>query len=121
MLLDSNILILYLNGDTSVINKLTAFYNSGRALFISVISITEVRSLSSLKRSELRKIDNFLDQFIALDVDQTIAKKASDLRRSQKLGFADAVIVATAFVHGLPLATRDQKLHKIASVQFVDL
>ncbi|MGA1864224.1 MAG: PIN domain-containing protein [bacterium] len=40
-------------------------------------------------------------------VDEVIAGKCIDLRRHRQIKLADAVIAATALVHGLSLATRN--------------
>jgi predicted nucleic acid-binding protein len=121
MLLDSNIIILYLNGDRAVIAGVNALQSTGRALFVSATTIVEVRSLSSLSVSDLQIITRFMNQFIVIPIDQTIAEKAGDLRRTTGLGFADSIIISTAVVKNLPFVTRDKKLHHVREVQFVTL
>ncbi|MBI3290848.1 hypothetical protein HYZ76_01040 [Candidatus Falkowbacteria bacterium] len=53
MIIDTNIIILYLNGDKKVINGLTEWKRQGRALFISSITVAEVLSLPNLTKSEI--------------------------------------------------------------------
>ncbi len=110
MILDSNILIGYLNGDTDLVSLLQEWRKSGSVLFISSISAIEALSLSSLTTADIQTIEDFLSDFIVIPVDLQIARIAGALRRKYKLSVPDSAIVATASVHNLPLVTRDKKL-----------
>jgi len=63
MVLDTNILIAYFNGEEKVIKMLSEWKNSGRALFISTISKAEVLSLPQLLPKDIEKFGSFLITF----------------------------------------------------------
>ena len=117
--LDSNIIIDYLHGDTAIISSLNEYREEQRALFISTITITEVLSLSSATPTEIKIIDDFLNSFILIQPDKHIAKTAATLRRNLNVSLPDALIVASAMVHNIPLATRAQKLRKIPNLDII--
>ncbi len=121
ILLDSNILIGYLNGDNAVISKLQAFRSEEVVLFISAITVTEVLALSSLTPAEIKIIEAFLSEFVILSVTGNIAKQAATLRRTHKISVPDALIASTALLHLIPLVTADVQLHKIPRLKTVTI
>ena len=74
-------------------------------------------SYSTVTRCELfagRSVDEAVVQtllapFRELDVDRTVAEKAGRLRCEMGLRTPDALIAATALVHGLALVTRNSR------------
>jgi toxin FitB len=52
-------------------------------------------------------VATLLAPFRELDVDRAIAERAGRLRREHGVRIADALIAATALVHGLVLVTRN--------------
>jgi len=60
-LLDSNILIGYLNGGKQEINFIASAKKDRDFLSFSVISKIEILSLSGLKEENIRDIENFLN------------------------------------------------------------
>ncbi len=121
MLLDSNILIAYLNGEKVVIENIHNWFKRNIALFISSISVAEVLSLPVLTPKEVIQIKKFLDYFIVLPFDYEIAETASFFRRKYKLKLPDAGIAATAFLRNLPLVTRDKEFTKIKELTILEI
>ncbi|MEK9154392.1 MAG: PIN domain-containing protein [Patescibacteria group bacterium] len=121
ILLDSNIVIGYLNGDQHIVDTLDALVRNRVALFISPVSIAEALCLPDATGEKLATIEEFLDGFIVIDPDTAIAKLAASLRRSYKLDIPDAFIVATAMERSIPLATRDKKMRIVRGVIFADI
>jgi predicted nucleic acid-binding protein len=121
MILDSNILIGYLNGDAGIISALQTWRESGAVLFISSISVVEVLSLSSLTRDDVTTMENFLGDFIVVPVDMQIARIAGALRRAYRFSVPDATIAATAAANNLPLVTRDKKMRSMPGVVFAEI
>lgn len=121
ILLDSNILIGYLNGDATVIKKLYEYKQSETVLFISAITVTEVLALASLTPAEIKIIEAFLSEFVILSVTGNIAKQAATLRRIHKISVPDALIASTALLHLIPLVTADVQLHKIPRLKTVTI
>lgn len=120
ILLDSNIVIGYLNGDVAIIAKLDAFVQERRALFVSLISYSEALCLPEAGNN-LVTIEGFLDGFIIIEPDKEIAKAAAAIRRKHKLAIPDAYIVATALVRKIPLATRDKKMRSVPDIVLADI
>ncbi len=121
ILLDSNIVIGYLNGDERIVATLDNLKRDRVALLVSSITVTETLSLSSITMETLRTVEDFLDGFIVIPPDKYIAKVAATLRREHRIEVPDALIVATARSHALALATRDKKLRSIPNIVLADM
>src|SRR3989338_928649 len=121
ILLDSNIVIGYLNGDSGIVETLDALRRERRALFVSPVSIAEALCMPEATGETLSGIERFLDGFIVIEPDKTIAKTAATLRRTYRLDIPDAFIVATAIERGLPLATRDKKMRSVPGIVFAEI
>ncbi len=121
ILLDSNIIIAYLNNDISTIQTLTQWRLDNQALFISPICIAEVLSLDILTLAEVRSITTFLDTFSVLPITTSTALAAAKLRREYNIKLPDAMIAATAIENCTLLATRDKNFYKIPSITIVTI
>jgi len=121
MVLDSNVLIGYLNGDVAIRDALHAWRETGTVLFISQVSVIEALSYPALDAHEVKDIELFLGDFIAIPIDMEICRRAAELRRIHKFATPDAIIVASAMVNGLPLVTRDRKMRSVKGVDLVGI
>ena len=121
MLLDTNILIEHLDAVPSVVSALAAYKESGEEFVISAISVTEVLSHEKLSAGDIMTIKEYLKTYSVILVDVRIAEMAAEFRRTYKLLTPDAIIVATAYVNGMRLATHDKKMQSVEKVTFVDL
>src|SRR3989344_728224 len=99
MVLDSNIVIGYLNGDANIIASLQSLRQSNTVLFISSVTSIEALSLASLTPENTEHIEAFLNGFIIVPVDMRIVPVAAALRRRHRLTVPDAAVVATAMVN----------------------
>lgn len=105
VLLDSNILI-----DASRPgNAFLEHWISDEDSRVSAISIPEVLGFTGLLPEEEAMFEFWFAQLPILRVDEVILRRAAALRRKRKMSLGDAVIAATALVHGLDLATRNLK------------
>ncbi len=90
----------------------------GEPVYLSVITLNEIRY--GIRKIEKRDpafatllgewYDNLIaqsDLFIVLPVTRRIAESAADFRATHGTPYNDALIAATAQVHGLTLATRN--------------
>ena len=121
MVLDTNILIAYLNGEEIVVKTISGWKKEGRTLFISAITFSEVLSLPQLGSAEVNRIKLFLNSFISIPFTNETGETASLLRRLYRLTIPDAAIAASALINGVPLVTRDKQFAKIKEIIIVKL
>jgi predicted nucleic acid-binding protein len=104
-LLDSNIIIYYLNGDRDIYD----FIEKHKSISaISLITYYEVLNYDFSEQEELL-VREFLDEFEVLSVSRNIINKALKNRKSKKIKMADNFILATAQIFGLDIVTRNIK------------
>ena len=111
-LLDSNILINFLNGSDKEVEWVNLKKNKELFLFISVISKIEVLSFSGLSEDKLPTIEKFVNLFQEIPLDDDIVSVASLLRRKFKLPLPDSIITASAISRKMTLVTNDKVLAK---------
>jgi hypothetical protein len=103
-LFDTNILIDHLNA----VSAARAEFARYRGKAISIIAWIEV--LVGAKPGSEAATRSFLDQrFDVIGLDERVAERAVELRKQHRLKLPDAVIWASAQVHGMLLVTRNTK------------
>ena len=109
MLLDTNVVIDLLRADRGALAFVLSLQRAPR---ISVVTITELRA-GQLGMREKATIDRYVEVFDPIEVSVPVAEKAGEFRRtfgrSHGVDPIDAIIAATADIHGLPLATLNLK------------
>lgn len=113
-LLDSNILIYYLEGKHEVCPFVE---EKKRPIFISTISVAELLAKPALKKTQLAAIEHFLKNFSLIEFDNKIAKRTAALKRKYGIRLPDAIIAATAATHRLTLISRDSIFKKIREIK----
>ena len=103
LLLDTNILIDVLRGEAIALGWLEQQHRPQ----ISVISWTEV--LVGCREGESGPVEDWLDTFPRLPIDDAIALETVRLRQRHGLKIPDAIILATARCSDLNLATRNSR------------
>ena len=116
-LIDSNILIYNFNGDSVAKEFLK---NNLQNSAISIITYTEVLSFD-LNDTQRDIIENFLKEFIILDVNMTVAKQSIKNRSLKKIKIPDNLIASTAQVNDLVLVTRNTKDFKNIDVKLLNI
>ncbi|MEK7117933.1 MAG: PIN domain-containing protein [Patescibacteria group bacterium] len=116
MLIDSNIIINFLNKDQTVFNLFKLLLTQEKSLFISSITIAEVLSFPSMSPTNFDIASTFLKNFISIPFTDQIAIRASYFRRKYRFELPDAAIVATASALKIPLITRDKQFDKVTEV-----
>ncbi|MCP9849773.1 PIN domain-containing protein [Cyanobium sp. Morenito 9A2] len=71
--------------------------------------LLDTNSLIDVLRGERPSLA-WLESFLRLPLDHSIARESVLLRQSLELKVPDAIILATATVHGLTLATRNVRV-----------
>ena len=102
-LLDTNILIDYLNGVVAARDELDRY----EAHLISTITWMEV--MVGVAGDDEANIRSFLSRFTQIDIDAEIAEIADAIRREQKIRLPDAIIWASAKRENALLVTRNTK------------
>jgi PIN domain nuclease of toxin-antitoxin system len=121
ILLDTHILLWWLAGgtDLSAVQRKTLGREeaAGRPLAISAITLWEIAKLHELGKIRLAQtVDVVMDeieshaQLTVLPLDGRIAVESTRLGAAFHSDPADQLIVATARVHGLHLATADERI-----------
>jgi hypothetical protein len=104
MLIDTNVIIYYLNGDQVAVDFISRYVSN--ILAISFITKIEVMSYPYTAEEE-NVVERFLGQFKLIMMDDSMLKESYKLRRQKKVPLADAIIAATAIVNHQKLVTRN--------------
>ena len=117
MLLDSNILIYAANQSAPEIEALATAADSA----VASVTQIEVYGFTGLKPEEEAALDILFRRLTVHPLDTSVIERAIALRQESKMGLADAIIAATALVHGLNLVTRnDGDFKHVAGLRVVN-
>ena len=109
VLLDTNILIEILKGNTATLDRVESI---STPLGISVITVMEL-FYGARNKAETKQLERFAASFQILHVHEAISQHATSLVRtyakSHTLDIPDALIAATALSHRIPLMTYNTK------------
>lgn len=109
LLLDTCILIDHLRDHPPAIDYVQSLPAEP---LISAVTVAEVY-VGIRNRAEARRLEMLVELFVVLAVDADIARRGGGLRRrfarSHGTGLLDALIAATAQVHGTRLVTRNAR------------
>lgn len=121
MILDSNIIISYLNNDEKIVGAIELLKEENKNLLISSITFGEALSFPELNEQKIEEIKKFLNSFVSVFVDNTISEIAAFLKRKYKMELPDAIIAATALKYNMPLLTRDRHFKKIKEIDVLEI
>lgn len=76
---------------------------------ISVISEIELLCWKAATESDLKVLNDFISDCFVFELEQTIKNKTAEIRKINNIKLPDAIIAATAIIHGLILVTRNEK------------
>ncbi|MFU8832350.1 MAG: type II toxin-antitoxin system VapC family toxin [Wenzhouxiangella sp.] len=103
-LLDSNILIDYLNGIGPAADVI------GKAEATSISRVTWIEVLVGADSPEQAEaLRAWLAQFTIIEIDGAVSERAVELRQTHRLRLPDLLIWASAQVHGLILVSRNTR------------
>lgn len=106
--LDANIVIDAVLGSSNAAAELKRIAATEERMFISRMVWIEVMSKGSAKVVEQAEI--FMSGFGLDEIDEATARRAASLRRERtRLKSPDAIIYASALIHGRTLVTRNTK------------
>ena len=102
--IDTNILVDCVHGVEAAIEEL------GRYEKVSVSRIVWIEFLTGAKTADIEtRRRALLDDFKLLEVDEAISQETILIRQRTRLKLPDAILLATARVHGLILITRNHR------------
>lgn len=103
MLVDSNILIYGANGSRSQLDVILDRTD------LAAASVRRIETLGFHRLSEAERgwLEIAFDRMRVLPLDEHVEQRAIELRQQKNMALGDAVIAATALVHGLKLVTRN--------------
>lgn len=114
ILLDTNIIVYFLNGD----DTLTTFLD-GKIPYVSFITKLELLSYSSITKKEEAKISAFLRECVVIHTNTDIENEVIRLRKKYKIKLPDSIIMASALYHDLPLITADKDFEKVKELNVI--
>ena len=116
-LLDSNIIIYHLNGD-SIATRFILKHQKDCA--ISQITFIEVLSFDFTKEEEL-SVKAMLNSFAVLDIDSNVSAMAVKNRKLKKIRIPDNIIASTAQIYNLTLVTRNSSDFASLDLKILDI
>ena len=90
-LLDTNTVLYILNGD-----KTLADFLFEKELYLSIISEMELLSYKNISVQENQKIEEFLDEFICVNIDENVKLNTIEVRKTSGMKLPDSIIAETA-------------------------
>jgi len=118
-LIDTNVLIYFLQGDKPAVSFFKKIIND--ELYISIINKIEVLSFPDLSDEEEKSINQFLLNFVTLDVDNAVAEETIRIRKKYRLKLGDALICATSIMHDTVLVSRnEQDFSRVKELKFLN-
>ncbi|MCO6490531.1 MAG: type II toxin-antitoxin system VapC family toxin [Phaeodactylibacter sp.] len=114
LLIDTNIALYLLNGDTTIAELL-----NGRDVHVSFVTELELLGFQDIKEEDRSIIEELLNNCIIVDLNQAIKRITIDLKQKYKLKLPDAIIAATSIYMNLPLISADKDFDRISDLQFI--
>src|SRR3989338_7484298 len=111
-LIDTNIIIDHLRGDSSVTSFLEDIESKNIQASISVITEYELLIFSKLTPKQEKEILSFLKIFVILNITSSIVRIAASFGRKYHSDIVDSLIAATAYKNKSILITRNTKHSK---------
>jgi predicted nucleic acid-binding protein len=109
-LLDTNIIIGLLKQNLVVVEYLSVSQPELDACAYSAITRMELLGFPGITHVEVEGVQRLLNAMRYVPLDCAVEDAVIQIRQSVRLKLPDAIIAATAKIHGLQLLTLDQKL-----------
>ena len=107
-LLDTNCVIYYLKGILPKTAKDIIDKDLIQSPHLSVISKIELLGWQPDPENALDPVEKFINASTILPLNDIIVEKTIEIRRNKKIKLPDAVIAATALVHGFAIISRNK-------------
>lgn len=119
-LIDNNVISNYFSGRFS--SETIKFMDSLLDAIPNISVVTEIEALSWVNQDKKKEslIQSFVSDSNILPLTRAIVDQCIHLRRSRKIRTPDAIIAATAIVHGFILITSDNDFQGIPGLNVFD-
>ncbi|MES2112616.1 MAG: type II toxin-antitoxin system VapC family toxin [Bacteroidota bacterium] len=111
VLIDTNICIYLLAGDTTVSELL-----QDQSIAISVITEMELYAFNDQNPASLRILDTFIESVSIVNIEQKVKFNTIKIRRDSKLKLPDAIIAASALSYNLPFISADAGFKRVSAL-----
>jgi predicted nucleic acid-binding protein len=121
ILIDSDVLIEVSRGrDAAILHTWARVRDSDTVLLCSPVTVAEL--WHSARADDHAPLSRLFDCFVCIPADREIGRRAGDFlkqfARSHALELGDALIAATASIHGAQLWTRNKKHYPMKDISF---
>ncbi|MEK6779918.1 MAG: type II toxin-antitoxin system VapC family toxin [Candidatus Deferrimicrobiota bacterium] len=111
-LLDTTFLVRFLRGEEKAVSWMRRAAGEGHVLACSAVNVAEI--YAGMKEKERPATEALLEALRCLQVSFDVARQAGEWRakyraRGREVSLPDAIIGATAHIHGLALVTDNRK------------
>jgi predicted nucleic acid-binding protein len=113
-LIDTNILIYILQGDSRV-----RYFAQSELLSISCVTEMEILGKYQISEIEKKIITRTLENCYIIDINHKIKQLAIQIKQNAKVKLPDAIIAATAMQYELPLVTADKGFSRITNLDLL--
>lgn len=113
-LLDTNIILYLLQGDTTLSELLYE-----KHLYISIITEMELLCYKGIKQKEEQSIREFINQCKTVNISEDIKEATITVRKRYSTKLPDSIIIATALYLDMPLITADTDFNKISELDLI--
>lgn len=114
LLLDTNIVLYLLNGDTVLES-----YLQDKNFYLSFISELELLSYREITPEEETAVHYFLNESALIDINTGIKEITKQIRRNYRLKLPDAIVAATAIFLGIALISADNHFKQVKELTFI--
>ncbi|MCD8528781.1 MAG: type II toxin-antitoxin system VapC family toxin [Chitinophagales bacterium] len=111
ILLDTNIIIYLLNGDSEL-----AEFLMDKKLYVSFVSEIELIGFPDITEVQAKGIQSFLDECIPININNQIKKETIRIRRDFNVKIPDSIVIASAICMNIPVFTSDKQFGKVSGL-----
>jgi predicted nucleic acid-binding protein len=114
VLLDTNIVLYFLNGEETLIPILEQ-----KSLFLSFITQIELLGSKNIEPVDHILIKSFIEECTVIDITPGIKETAIQMRKNYSLKLPDSIILATSLWLNMPLITADKDFKKVETADII--
>lgn len=114
ILLDTNIVLYLLSGDTALANLLF-----DKKLYVSFVTQLELLGYPDISEKEKQGIRTFLDDCVIIDINSQIKEGVIRIKQTKRIRLPDSIIMATSKYLGVPVISSDNDFRKVEDIDVI--